>query len=157
MQRLVCLRCSGLPKQPGQPCRPTAHAWPCRNGLEGLLWTQNDSLQALLARLEGILGPLPAGLRSQGRFSHRYYTRSGLLYQRALAHGAPAALATAALADALPAQGSRVWRLWPGVQAQVATGGHQTGCSCLTSHCRPACSPGVVQLAASQLPPRRDV
>ena len=43
---------------------------------------QNDSLQSLLARMEGILGPMPCEMRAQGRFSHRYYTRSGAIYQR---------------------------------------------------------------------------
>ena len=43
---------------------------------------QNDSLQSLLARMEGILGPMPYEMRAQGRFSHRYYTRSGAIYQR---------------------------------------------------------------------------
>jgi hypothetical protein len=33
--------------------------------------TQNDSLATLLARLEGILGPLPGFMVGQGRYSHR--------------------------------------------------------------------------------------
>lgn len=44
--------------------------------------TQNDSLATLLARLEGILGPVPQRLLSQGRYTHRFYTRSGALFER---------------------------------------------------------------------------
>lgn len=33
---------------------------------------QNDSLATLLARLEGILGPLPSSMISGGRYSHRW-------------------------------------------------------------------------------------
>ena len=43
---------------------------------------QNDSLATLLARLEGILGPVPQRLLSQGRYTHRFYTRSGALFER---------------------------------------------------------------------------
>ena len=42
---------------------------------------QNDSLATLLARLEGILGPLPGSMVARGRYSHRYYTRSRQLYE----------------------------------------------------------------------------
>lgn len=43
---------------------------------------QNDSLATLLARLEGILGPLPQHMVRKGRFSHRFYTRQGVIYER---------------------------------------------------------------------------
>lgn len=43
---------------------------------------QNDSLATLLARLEGILGPVPQRLLAQGRYTHRYYTVSGALFER---------------------------------------------------------------------------
>lgn len=46
---------------------------------------QNDSLATLLARLEGILGPVPEWMLHKGRYSHRFYTRSGLLYERSTA------------------------------------------------------------------------
>lgn len=44
---------------------------------------QNDSLATLLARLEGILGPMPPWMVRKGRYSHRFYTRAGILYERA--------------------------------------------------------------------------
>ena len=43
---------------------------------------QNDSLATLLARLEGILGEVPQWMIRKGRYSHRYYTRQGLIYER---------------------------------------------------------------------------
>jgi hypothetical protein len=49
--------------------------------------SQNDSLATLLARLEGILGPLPGWMVAQGRYSNRYYTRSRQLYERSKASG----------------------------------------------------------------------
>jgi hypothetical protein len=52
-----------------------------------LLLLQNDSLATLLARLEGILGPLPSWMVAQGRYSNRYYTRSRQLYERSKASG----------------------------------------------------------------------
>lgn len=45
-------------------------------------FAQNDSLATLLARLEGILGPVPRALMREGRYSQRYYTRSGALFDR---------------------------------------------------------------------------
>lgn len=44
---------------------------------------QNDSLATLLARMEGILGPLPRWMLRKGRYSHRFYTRAGVLYEQA--------------------------------------------------------------------------
>ncbi|GBF94468.1 hypothetical protein Rsub_07002 [Raphidocelis subcapitata] len=46
----------------------------------GYVLFQNDSLTTLLARLEGILGPLPGAMVARGRYSHRFYTRSRQLY-----------------------------------------------------------------------------
>lgn len=43
---------------------------------------QNDSLATLLARLEGILGPLPRHMLREGRYAQRFYTRSGALFDR---------------------------------------------------------------------------
>ncbi|WIA42780.1 hypothetical protein OEZ86_008720 [Tetradesmus obliquus] len=48
----------------------------------GYVLFQNDSLATLLVRLEGILGPLPSWMISQGRYSSRYYTRSRQIYER---------------------------------------------------------------------------
>jgi hypothetical protein len=52
------------------------------DALDCLCNTQNDSLATLLARLEGILGPVPRRLLREGRYSHRFYTRSGALFER---------------------------------------------------------------------------
>jgi dual specificity tyrosine-phosphorylation-regulated kinase 2/3/4 len=41
----------------------------------GQVLFQNDSCATLLARLEGILGPLPRWMVSRGRYANRYYTR----------------------------------------------------------------------------------
>lgn len=43
---------------------------------------QNESLVTLLARLESILGPVPRHIVRRGRFSHKYYTRDGRLFER---------------------------------------------------------------------------
>ncbi|GIL55001.1 hypothetical protein Vafri_10672 [Volvox africanus] len=48
----------------------------------GYVLFQNDSLSTLLARLEGILGPIPEWMLHKGRYAHRFYTRSGMLYER---------------------------------------------------------------------------
>lgn len=40
-------------------------------------------MATLLARLEGILGPIPEWMLHRGRYAHRFYTRSGMLYERA--------------------------------------------------------------------------
>lgn len=42
----------------------------------GYVLLQNDSLASLMARLEGILGPLPAWMVQQGRYGNRFYTKS---------------------------------------------------------------------------------
>jgi hypothetical protein len=46
---------------------------------------QNDSLATLLARLEGILGSVPRWMLRKGRYAHRFYTRSRVLYERSQA------------------------------------------------------------------------
>lgn len=43
---------------------------------------QNDSLASLLARCVGILGPFDPDLLARGRYSTRFFTRSGLVYER---------------------------------------------------------------------------
>lgn len=43
---------------------------------------QNESLATLLARLEGILGPIPDWMLQDGCFTHRYFTNSGVLYDQ---------------------------------------------------------------------------
>merc|ERR1719375_1495506 len=50
------------------------------------LWTgyvlfQNDSVQSLLARIAGIVGPFPASMLAVGRFVPQYFTQDGQLYQ----------------------------------------------------------------------------
>lgn len=54
---------------------------------------QNDSLATLLARLEGVLGPVPRRLLRAGRFSHRFYTRAGALFERSARTVHPAQIA----------------------------------------------------------------
>ena len=43
---------------------------------------QNDSLASLLARCVGILGPVDPELLARGRYSSRFFTRNGLVYER---------------------------------------------------------------------------
>ncbi len=47
----------------------------------GRVLFQNDSLASLLARVEGILGPLPTRLRC-ARHAHRFFTRGGELFEK---------------------------------------------------------------------------
>jgi len=56
------------------------------------LWTgyvlfQNDSVQSLLARIIGIIGPFPRQMMANGRFVPTYFTQDGQLYRE---HAAPA-------------------------------------------------------------------
>merc|ERR1711972_718884 len=49
------------------------------------LWTgyvlfQNDSIQSLLARIVGIIGPFPAHMMTKGRYVPQYFTQDGQLY-----------------------------------------------------------------------------
>mmetsp|Transcript_5784 Transcript_5784/g.16245 ORF Transcript_5784/g.16245 Transcript_5784/m.16245 type:complete len:1133 (+) Transcript_5784:186-3584(+) len=48
----------------------------------GYVLFQNDSLATLLARLIGILGPIPKAMLTGGRYAHRFFTRSGHPYER---------------------------------------------------------------------------
>merc|ERR1719160_2263619 len=50
------------------------------------LWTgyvlfQNDSVQSLLARIAGIIGPFPASMLAVGRFVPNYFTQDGRLFK----------------------------------------------------------------------------
>jgi serine/threonine protein kinase len=50
------------------------------------LWTgyvlfQNDSVQSLLARIVGIIGPFPRPMMTGGRFVPQYFTQEGQLYK----------------------------------------------------------------------------
>jgi len=50
------------------------------------LWTgyvlfQNDSVQSLLARIAGIVGPFPASMLAVGRFVPNYFTQDGRLFK----------------------------------------------------------------------------
>jgi hypothetical protein len=51
-------------------------------GNEWRCGAQNDSLATLLARLEGILGRMPGRMRADARFAHRFYTRTGAIFER---------------------------------------------------------------------------
>ncbi len=59
--------------------------WPLQRSVKVLVdWgLQNDSLATLLARMESILGPLPRWMLRKGRYSHRFFTRAGVLYEQA--------------------------------------------------------------------------
>lgn len=48
----------------------------------GLVLFQNESLATLLARMEGILGPTPEWMITEGRYSHRYFTQSKQIFDR---------------------------------------------------------------------------
>lgn len=48
----------------------------------GYVLLQNDSLATLLARLEGIMGPVPAHMLNRGRFAHKFFTRSGRVFEK---------------------------------------------------------------------------
>lgn len=50
------------------------------------LWTgnvlfQNDSVQGLLARVIGIIGPFPERLFKEGKLVNNFFTKEKLLYQ----------------------------------------------------------------------------
>jgi len=47
----------------------------------GFVLFQNDSVQSLLARIMGILGPLPAHMMATGRFVPQYFTQDGRLFR----------------------------------------------------------------------------
>ncbi len=68
------------PVEGASPCTPAACPSCDQSACTPAL--QNDSLATLLARLEGILGEVPQWMIRKGRYSHRYYTRQGLIYER---------------------------------------------------------------------------
>ena len=43
---------------------------------------QNDSIATLLARLEGILGPMPRWMLLRGRYAHKYFLRDGRIFEK---------------------------------------------------------------------------
>ncbi len=62
-----------LVRAAGWTVPPRCIAVPCRAAPPTC--AQNDSLATLLARLEGILGPVPRWMVRKGRYANRYYTR----------------------------------------------------------------------------------
>jgi serine/threonine protein kinase len=48
----------------------------------GRVLFQNDSVATLLARLEGILGPLPRWMLHRGRYAHKYFLRDGRVFEK---------------------------------------------------------------------------
>eukprot|EP00698_Gefionella_okellyi_P005761 TRINITY_DN1521_c0_g1_i1.p1 TRINITY_DN1521_c0_g1~~TRINITY_DN1521_c0_g1_i1.p1 ORF type:complete len:504 (+),score=102.28 TRINITY_DN1521_c0_g1_i1:27-1514(+) len=51
------------------------------------LWTgrvlfQNDSIQSMLARIAGIVGPFPDEMLQRARYANKYFTREGIVYER---------------------------------------------------------------------------
>ena len=61
--------------------RPQHGVDPAASQLTALCFSQNSGLATLLARLEGIFGPVPEWMRGHGRYAHRFYTRAGALYR----------------------------------------------------------------------------
>lgn len=51
--------------------------------LTGYVLFQNDSVQGLLARVVGIIGPVPEYMMKEGRLVSNFFTREGLIYQEA--------------------------------------------------------------------------
>ena len=49
--------------------------------LTGEVLFQNDSVQTLLARVVGILGPVPQRLLATGRHVHKFFTPDGVVYE----------------------------------------------------------------------------
>jgi len=58
----------------------------------GRVLLPSTSAAGLLARLEGLRGPVPAAMRARGRYAHRYYTPSGAIVERDRRSGALARL-----------------------------------------------------------------
>lgn len=48
----------------------------------GRVLFQNESIVTLLARLEGILGPMPRWMLNRGRYSHKFFLRDGRLFEK---------------------------------------------------------------------------
>ena len=49
----------------------------------GYVLFQNDSVQGLLSRVIGIIGPVPEYMMKEGRLVSNFFTREGLIYQEA--------------------------------------------------------------------------
>lgn len=49
----------------------------------GYVLFQNDSIQGLLSRVIGIIGPIPEYMMKEGRLVSNFFTREGLIYQEA--------------------------------------------------------------------------
>ncbi len=49
----------------------------------GYVLFQNDSVQGLLSRVIGIIGPIPEYMMKEGRLVSNFFTREGLIYQEA--------------------------------------------------------------------------
>jgi len=47
---------------------------------------QNESVQTMLARIVGVLGPFPPDMLQRGRYAHKYFTATGTVYERTPAH-----------------------------------------------------------------------
>ena len=58
----------------------------------GRVLLPSTSAAGLLARLEGLRGPVPPGMRARGRYAHRYYTPAGVIVERDRRTGAAARL-----------------------------------------------------------------
>ena len=48
----------------------------------GWLSMQNESVPTMLARLEGILGPIPRWMLHRGRYAHKYFLRDGRIFEK---------------------------------------------------------------------------
>ena len=48
----------------------------------GIVLFHNESLATLLARVEATVGPIPGPMKATGHCSHKFYTRSGKLFER---------------------------------------------------------------------------
>ena len=46
----------------------------------GYVLFQNDSVQGLLSRVLGIIGPVPEYMMKEGRLVSSFFTREGLIY-----------------------------------------------------------------------------
>lgn len=50
--------------------------------LTGYVLFQNDSVQTMLARIQGILGAFPESLLTRGKDTHKYMTEESVIYER---------------------------------------------------------------------------
>ncbi|KDD75017.1 protein kinase, partial [Helicosporidium sp. ATCC 50920] len=53
----------------------------------GRVLMANESVPTLLARMHSILGPFPLAMLKKGRFAHKYFTKSGKIYERSAKTG----------------------------------------------------------------------